>query len=104
MALFNFRYFVLKMNNGKYVFAQITDFLPRRQFDAIVNKYNGNHYVKHFTCWNHMLCMMFGQLSSRESLSDLVLCIDAHKSKTYHLGLGNNVSKNNLAKANEHRD
>jgi hypothetical protein len=92
------------MNNGKYVFAQITDFLPRRQFDAIVNKYNGNHYVKHFTCWNHMLCMMFGQLSSRESLSDLVLCIDAHKSKTYHLGLGNNVSKNNLAKANEHRD
>jgi hypothetical protein len=92
------------MNNGKYVFAQITDFLPRRQFDAIVNKYKGNHYVKHFTCWNHMLCMMFGQLSSRESLSDLVLCIDAHKSKTYHLGLGNNVSKNNLAKANEHRD
>jgi hypothetical protein len=92
------------MNSGKYVFAQLTDFLPRRQFDAIVNKYNGNHYVKHFTCWNHMLCMMFGQLGNRESLSDLVICIDAHKAKSYHLGLGINISKNNLAKANEHRD
>ena len=92
------------MNTGKYVFAQVTDFLPRRQFDIIVYKHNGNHYVKHFTCWNHMLCMMFGQLGYRESLSDLVLCIDAHKSKSYHLGLGLNISKNNLAKANEHRD
>jgi len=92
------------MNTGKYVFAQVTDFLPRRQFDLIVYKHNGNHYVKHFTCWNHMLCMMFGQLGYRESLSDLVLCIDAHKSKSYHLGLGLNISKNNLAKANEHRD
>ena len=92
------------MNTGKYVFAQVTDFLPRRQFDLIVFKHNGNKYVKHFTCWNHMLCMMFGQLGYRESLSDLVLCIDAHKSKSYHLGLGLNVSKNNLAKANEHRD
>lgn len=92
------------MNNGKYVFAQITEFLPRRQFDTIVNKFNGNHYIKHFTCWNHMLCMMFGQLGNRESLSDLVLCIDAHKPKAYHLGLGINISKNNLAKANENRD
>lgn len=92
------------MNNGKYVFAQVTDFLPHRQFDLIVHKYNGNHYIKHFTCRNHMLCMMFGQLGNRESLSDLVLCINAHKSKIYHLGLGINISKNNLAKANEHRD
>ena len=70
-----------KMNTGKYIFAQLTEFLPRRQFDIIVDKYKGNHYVKHFTCWNHMLCMMFGQLSHRESLSDLVLCIEAHKNK-----------------------
>ena len=92
------------MNSGKYVFTQVTEFLPRRQFDSIVNKYQGNHYIKHFTCWNHMLCMMFGQLGNRESLSDLVLCINAHKAKSYHLGLGVNISKNNLAKANEHRD
>lgn len=92
------------MNIGKYVFAQVTDFLLRRQFDLIVEKHNGNHYIKHFTCWNHMLCMMFGQLCGRESLSDLILCIDAHKSKCYHLGLGTNISKNNLAKANENRN
>jgi len=92
------------MHSGKYVFAQVTDFLPRRQFDSIVKQYKGNRYIKHFTCWNHLLCMMFGQLSNRESLSDLILCIEAHKSKSYHLGLGINVSKNNLAKANEHRN
>jgi len=92
------------MNQGKYVFAQITEFLPQRVFDTLVAKYRGNSYVKHFTCWNQMLSMVFGQLSNRQSLSDLVLCIDAHKRKSYHLGFGPNVSKNNLAKANEKRD
>jgi hypothetical protein len=89
---------------GKYVFAQATDFLPRRQFDCIVNRYNGNRYIKHFTCWNQMLCMMLGQLGNRKSLSNLVLCIEAHRAKSYHLGLGRNISKNNLAKANQQRD
>lgn len=92
------------MNQGKYVFAQITEFLPQRVFDTIVAKYKGNRYVKHFTCWNQLLCMMFGQLGNRQSLSDLILCIEAHSNKSYHLGFGRNVSKNNLAKANEHRD
>ena len=92
------------MNHGKYVFAQIIEFLPQRVFDSIVAKYNGNKYVKHFTCWNQLLCMMFGQIGNRQSLSDLVLCIEAHRSKGYHLGFGQNVSKNNLAKANERRD
>jgi hypothetical protein len=92
------------MNHGKYVFAQITEFLPQRVFDTIVAKFNGNKYVKHFTCWNQLLCMMFGQLGNRQSLSDLVLCIEAHSNKAYHLGFGQNVSKNNLAKANERRN
>lgn len=92
------------MNQGKYVFAQIVEFIPQRAFDTCVDRYKGNRYVKHFTCWNQMLCMMFGQLGNRESLSDLLLCIQAHKSKAYHLGFGIGVSKNNLAKANERRD
>jgi hypothetical protein len=92
------------MNQGKYVFAQITEFLPQRIFDIIVAKYQGNKYVKHFTCWNQILCMIFGQLGNRQSLSDLILCIEAHSNKAYHLGFGQNVSKNNLAKANERRD
>lgn len=92
------------MNKGKYVFAQIASFLPQRQFDGIVARYNGNYKVRHFSCWNQMLCMMFGQLSNRESLRDLVLTINAHPSKLYHLGFGKGVSKTNLAKANEQRN
>jgi hypothetical protein len=92
------------MNQGKYIFTQVTEFLPQRAFDACVKRYKGNRYVKHFTCWNQMLCMMFGQLGNRESLSDLIICIEAHISKAYHLGFGTGVSKNNLAKANERRD
>lgn len=92
------------MNQGKYVFAQIVEFLPRRAFDTCVEHYKGNSYIKHFTCWHQLSCMMFGQLCNRESLSDLILCIQAHQSKTYHLGLGSGISKNNLAKANQRRD
>jgi hypothetical protein len=91
------------MNHGKYVFAQVSSFLPQRVFDRIVCKHKGNYRVRHFTCWNQMLCMMFGQLSNRESLSDLVLTINAHPAKLYHLGFGKGVSKTNLAKANEQR-
>lgn len=92
------------MNQGKFVFAQLAEFLPQRAFDRFVSRYNGNYKVRHFTCWNQMLCMMFGQLSGRESLSDLVLSINAHHNKIYHLGFGKSVSKANLAKANERRD
>lgn len=91
------------MNQGKYVFAQICSFLPQRVFDRIVLKRRGNYKIRHFTCWNQMLSMMFGQLSNRESLSDLVLTINAHPAKLYHLGFGKSVSKTNLAKANEQR-
>ena len=92
------------MNQGKYVFAQVADFLPRRIFDRIVKKYDGNLYVKHFTCWNQMLCMIFGQLNGQDSLSDLLICISAHRSKYFHLGFGKSVSKNNLSNSNRRRD
>ncbi len=92
------------MNQGKYIFAQLTEFLPKRIFDGFVKKYSGNRYVKHFTCWNQMLCMIFGQLTNRDSLRDLIVAIDAHKQKSYHLGFGKNVTRSNLAKANENRN
>ena len=75
------------MNHGKYVFSQLVEFLLQRVFDRLVTKYNGNKSVKHFTCWNQLLYMLFGQLSSRESLPDLITVIEAHLSKSYHLGL-----------------
>ena len=92
------------MNNGKYVFAQIASFLPSRIFDKCVLTYEGNKWIKHFSCWNQFMCMMFGQLSGRESLRDLLITVSAHSNKYYHLGFGKNVSRTNLAIANEQRN
>ena len=92
------------MNHGKYVFSQLVEFLPQRVFDRFVTKYDGNKKVRHFTCWNQLLCMIFGQLSSRDSLRDLIIVIEAHQSKSYHLGFGKNVTRSNLSKANENRN
>jgi hypothetical protein len=92
------------MNTGKYVFAQLTEFLPQRVFDGLVATYTGNKYVKHFTCWNQLLCMVFGQITNRESLRDLIIILEAHYQKSYHLGFGKSVTRSNLAKANEKRN
>lgn len=92
------------MNHGKYVFAQISSLLPRRAFDNLVNRYHGDYRVRHFTCWNQLLCMMYGQLSNKDSLSDLTLTVNAHSSKGYHLGFGKGISKANLGKSNANRD
>ncbi len=92
------------MNQGKYVFAQVVTFLPTRIFDRCSAQFDGDKWTKHFSCWNQMMCMMFGQLSGRESLRDLLVTISAHPNKYYHLGFGKNVSRTNLARANEQRD
>ena len=92
------------MNQDKYVYAQLTAFLDRSKFNRIVASYSGDRYVKHFTCWNQLLVMMFGQLTNRESLRDLIVIIEAHRNKCYHLGFGKHVTKSNLAKANQNRD
>ena len=91
------------MNQGKYIFAQLTDFLPRRAFDRIVKNHEGNKYVRSFTCWNQMLCMVFGQLTSRDSMRDLMLSLEEHSPKYYHLGFGPTVTRRNLGKANQRR-
>ena len=92
------------MKTDRFVFAQLTDFLDRNHFNYLVRKYDGDKYVKSFTCWNQMLTLMFGQLSSRDSLRDLIVALDAHRDKCYRLGLGRQVTRSNLAKANENRD
>lgn len=92
------------MNQGKFIFAQLTDFLPQRVFDSIVEKHQGNKYVRTFTCWNQMLCMVFGQLTTRDSMRDLMLSLEAHQSKYFHLGFGSSISRRNLGEANENRD
>ena len=92
------------MFQDKYVFAQLVSFLNRSKFNRIVSKYKGDKYVKHFSCWNQLLVLMFGQLSNRESLRSLIVALDAHYSKCYHLGMGKNVSRSSLARANQDRD
>lgn len=92
------------MNQGKYVFSQIVTFLSTRTFDRCVHTFKADKWIKHFTCWNQLLCMMFGQLSNRDSLRDLLVCVSAHKSKHYHLGFGKSISRSNLAEANEKRN
>ncbi len=92
------------MHKGKYVFSQLLDFLNRNDFNYLTRKYDGDKYVKQFTCWNQLAVLMFGQLSNRESLRDLVLATQAHASKAYHLGFGKAATKSNLSKANTNRD
>ena len=93
------------MHKDKYVFAQLVDFLDNNKFRRLVEKYHGDFHIRHFTCWNHLLALMFGQLSGRESLRDLVVTLEAHRSKCYHLGLGRRpVAKATLADANQRRD
>lgn len=92
------------MNAGKYVFAQITSFISDYEFNKIVSHYEGNHQIKHFSCWNQLMCMVFGQLSNCDSLTDLSVGLKAQRRKWYHLGMGIGVSKSNLAHSNEHRD
>ena len=67
------------MFQDKFVFAQLVAFLDRSKFNRIVAKYNGDRYVKHLTCWNKFLAMMFGQLSNREGLRDLIVALEAHQ-------------------------
>jgi len=92
------------MNKGKYVFAQIMGLIHSEEFARLVNKYNGNYRVRSFNCWHQFLCMSFGQLTHRESLRDIVLCLQSHEEKLYHLGLSHGVKKSTLADANEKRD
>lgn len=77
-------------NQGRYVFTQLVDFLPRKNFEWLVKKYEGNKYVKSFTCWNHLMVLLFGQLSYREGLRDLIVTITPFKSAFHHLGFGKN--------------
>jgi len=92
------------MTHRKTVFTQLMDHQPIRTFQRIVKKYQGDHRVRTFTCWDQYLCMAFAQLTWRESLRDIELCLRAMKPKLYHMGIRGNVSRSTMADANENRD
>lgn len=87
-----------------YIFNQLTAHLPKDTFDRLVKKYNGNAYIKNFSCWNHLLVMVWSQLTARHSLRDIETSLRAHSDKMYRMGFGRNISRNNLANANSKRD
>jgi hypothetical protein len=89
---------------GKLVFAQLMDFLPLHAFRRCVARYPSNYPTKTFSHLDQYLCMAFAQLTFRESLRDIEVCLRAHESKLYHLGIRGHVARSNLADANEKRD
>lgn len=92
------------MNQGSYIFSQLLGYVPKDVFDRIVKKYDGNKYVKSFTCWNQFCVMVYAQLAERESLRDLESVLMHHQSCLHHMGMGRTVSKSTLAYANMNRD
>lgn len=92
------------MFTGKLVFAQLMDFLPLHTFRRCVARYPSSYPTKTFSHLDQYLCMAFAQLTFRESLRDIEVCLRAHESRLYHLGIRGHVARSNLGDANEKRD
>ncbi len=92
------------MNAGKTIFSQLMDYLPSQEFRRCVDRYNGNHKIQRFSCWDQFLCMAFAQLTYRESLRDIEACLHSAGTKLYHMGIRSRVARNTLANANQVRD
>lgn len=91
------------MYTGRILFSQLMDVIPRYKFRKIVDQHNGNYRVRHFKCWQQLLCLCFGQFTFRESLRDLTSTINAMDSSRYHMGITHKVPVSTLADANASR-
>ena len=92
------------MYTGSLVFTQVMEHLPMHIFRRCVNRYNGNHKIKSFSCLDQFRCMAFAQLTYRESLRDIETCLRSQQHKLYHMGIRGGVARNTLANANQSRD
>ena len=92
------------MYTGRLIFSQVMDYLPKHIFRQCVNRYHGNRKIKNFTCLDQFLCMAFAQLTYRESLRDIEVCLRAQHNKLYHMGIRSGIARNTLANANKTRD
>jgi IS4 transposase len=92
------------MNVGKYVFAQVLALINRYEFQKCVDRYNGDYRTRELDCWNQFAQLFFGQLTARNGLRDICLCLNAHKKNLYHLGIKQSVNQSTLSRANENRD
>ena len=92
------------MYSGRLVFAQVMDFMPINDFHKCVDRYHGNYKVQNFSCLDQFRCMAFAQLTFRESLRDIEVCLRSIRSKLYHMGIRSTIARNTLANANRNRD
>lgn len=92
------------MNSGQYVLSQLLDCVYREQFRRCVARYGGDYKVKHFSCWQQLVCLIFAQLTWRESLRDIEACLNARADQLYHLGLRGPIHRSTLADALAGRD
>ena len=92
------------MNLGRTVFSQLIRFLPDREFRRCVARYGGDSGMRDLSCWDQYLAMAFAQLTYREGLRDIVVCLESMGSKLYHAGFSGSVRRSTLADANESRD
>lgn len=92
------------MNRGRTVFAQLLEFVPFSHFEHLVDVHQANKGVSTFPAWNHFICLAYAQLTRRSGLRDLVACLNAQRSKLYHVGIRGAVSRSTLADAAERRD
>jgi hypothetical protein len=92
------------MNSGNYVFRQLLDFVNQYEFDKCVKRYKGNHRVRNLRCWHQFVQLLFGQITSLDSLRSICVCLKAHKWQLYHLGVKQYVDHTTLSRANENRD
>jgi hypothetical protein len=92
------------MNQGRTIFAQVIGHAPHKAFQRCVKRYPGARRLRSFTCWDQFLCMVFAQLTYRESLRDIEACLGAVPDRLYHMGIRSAVSRSTLADANEKRN
>jgi len=92
------------MNEGRTVFAQLLDFLPKYEFDKCVARYSGDFRVRKLPAYEQFLVLAFAQLTWRESLRDIETCLASFGSKLYHSGIRQPTARSTLADANEKRD
>jgi hypothetical protein len=92
------------MNAGQTIFSQLLDFLPTYEFNRCVRQYRGNYRMRQFSCRDQFLCMAFAQLTFRESLRDIEICLRAMSHRLYHAGFRATIARSTLADANELRD
>ncbi len=92
------------MHSGKAVFAQLVEWIHPEHFRRCVARYRGHYKVQHFSCWDQFLAMAFAQLTFRESLADIEICLRSRRDQLYHLGFRSAVAHSTLALANRTRD